>query len=175
MQPGGHDKHDKPIIYLPLPGMIHPVNNVCGVGAGRLQSAIMDGRNPGILARLKHRTRGLRREVFVMYLAVRHPATPWYAKALAGAVVAYAVSPFDLIADPIPVLGYLDDLVIVPLGVLAVRRLIPLGVLEECREKAAEGVQVGTGWKWAGGLMIGTLWLLCVVLLACWVWRRLVR
>ena len=157
--------------YPPPPGMTHPINNVRGLGAGRLQLAIMDGHNPGIMERLKQRTRGLRREVFAMYLAVRHPDTPWYAKALAAAVVAYAVSPFDLIPDPIPVLGYLDDLVVIPLGVLAVRRMIPRAVLAECRQKAAAGVQVGAGWKWAGGIVIGCLWLLCAALLACWVWR----
>jgi uncharacterized membrane protein YkvA (DUF1232 family) len=155
--------------------MIHPVNNARGPGASRLQLQVMSDRGPGILRRLKHRTRGLRREVFAIYLAIRHPATPWYAKALAVAVVVYAVSPFDLIADPIPVLGYLDDLVIVPLGVFAVRRMIPSGVLAECREKAAGGVQVGPGWKWAGGIVIGSLWLLCIALLACWGWRRLGR
>ena len=66
-----------------------------------------------------------------MYLAARHPGTPWYAKALAAAVVIYALSPID----PIPVLGYLDDLVIVPLGILMVRWTIPAAVLEECRKR----------------------------------------
>jgi uncharacterized membrane protein YkvA (DUF1232 family) len=135
----------------------------------------MTDRGPGILRRLKHRTRGLRREVFALYLAIRHPATPWYAKAIAVAVVVYAVSPLDLIPDPIPVLGYLDDLVIIPLGVLAVRRMIPNGVLAECRQKATEYVHVGNGWKWAGGIMIGSLWLLCVAWLASCGWRRLGR
>jgi len=155
--------------------MIHPVNNARGPGAGPLQLEIMAGHNPGILVRLKHRTRGLRREVLAMYLAVRHPATPWYAKAIAVAVVVYAASPLDLIPDPIPVLGYLDDLVIIPLGVLAARRMIPNGVLAECREKATAGVQVGAAWKWAGGIVIGSLWFLCIVLLACCGWRRLGR
>ena len=80
----------------------------------------MNVDKPNPLQRLAQRTRGLRREVFSMYLAMRHPQTPWYAKALAGAIVAYAVSPIDLIPDPIPVLGYLDDVILVPLGVLGV-------------------------------------------------------
>jgi uncharacterized membrane protein YkvA (DUF1232 family) len=83
------------------------------------------------------------------------------------------VSPFDLIPDPIPIIGYLDDLVIVPLGVLAVRRMIPHAVLAECREKATAGVQVGAGWKWAGGIFIGAVWLLCIVWMASWGWRWL--
>ncbi len=95
--------------------------------------------------------------------------------ALAGAVIAYAVSPFDLIPNPIPVIGYLDDLIIVPLGVLAVRKMIPLRVMEECRQKATEGVKVGAGWKWAGGILICALWLACILWLAGWGWRWLSR
>ena len=106
-----------------------------------------------------------------MYLALRHPATPWYAKALAALVVAYAVSPLDLIPDPVPVLGYLDDIILIPLGVLAVRRLIPPAVLAECRAQAAAGVQVGKAWKWAGGILIALLWLLCLAWIARWIWR----
>jgi uncharacterized membrane protein YkvA (DUF1232 family) len=68
--------------------------------------------------------RRLRREVFALYLACRDPRVPWYAKALAATIVTYAFSPIDLIPDFIPVLGYLDELVLVPLGVLAVRAMI---------------------------------------------------
>ena len=126
---------------------------------------------PNLLQRLKQKIRGLRHEILAMYLAVRHPATPWYAKVLAAGIVIYAVSPFDLIPDPIPVLGYLDDLIIVPLGVLAVRWMIPAAVLAECREKTAAGVEVNAAWKWAGGIMIALLWLLCSVGIGIWVWQ----
>ena len=78
---------------------------------------------------------GLKREVYALYLACRDPRVPWYAKALAAGVVAYALSPIDLIPDFVPVLGYLDDLVLIPLGVLLVRALIPSGVLEDCRRR----------------------------------------
>jgi len=107
-----------------------------------------------------------------MYLAVRHPATPWYAKALAAGIVIYAVSPFDLIPDPIPVLGHLDDIIIVPLGVLAVRWMIPVAVLAECRAQAAAGVSIKASWKWTGGIVIVSLWLLCLawIGLALWHW-----
>ena len=132
----------------------------------------MHSQGPNLLQRLKQRTRGLRREVYAMYLATRHPQTPWYAKLLAAAVVVYALSPFDLIPDAIPVLGLLDDVIIIPLGVLAVRRIIPSGVRVECRQQAIDGVQVGTGWKWAGGLAIIALWVLCITLLAIWGWGR---
>jgi uncharacterized membrane protein YkvA (DUF1232 family) len=80
--------------------------------------------------------RAVRRDAHAIYLAARDPRVPWYAKALAACVAGYALSPIDLIPDFIPVLGYLDDLVIVPLGVLAVARLIPPAVLAEHRATA---------------------------------------
>jgi uncharacterized membrane protein YkvA (DUF1232 family) len=80
--------------------------------------------------------RALKRDIGALWLAARDPRVPWYAKAAAGAVAAYALSPIDLIPDFIPVLGYLDDLVIVPLGILLVVRLIPAGVMSELRGKA---------------------------------------
>lgn len=89
-----------------------------------------------MLARWKQWARALKREVYALYLACRDPRTPWYARVLAGVVVAYALSPIDLIPDPIPILGYLDDLILIPLGVVLVIRLIPPAVLGECREEA---------------------------------------
>lgn len=80
--------------------------------------------------------RELRRELHALYLAGRDPRVPWYAKALAGFVVLYALSPVDLVPDWIPFVGLLDDLVIVPLGIVLARRMIPAPVLAECRERA---------------------------------------
>jgi len=77
--------------------------------------------------------RGLKRDTYAQYLACCDPRVPWYAEALAAAVVAYALSPIDLIPDVIPVLGYLDDLLLVPLGLALALRLIPAPVLAECR------------------------------------------
>ena len=88
------------------------------------------------LDRLKTRARMLKRDSYAVYLAARDPRTPWYAKVLAAAVVAYALSPFDLIPDFVPVLGYLDDLIIVPAGIAVVLRLVPAEVLADCREQA---------------------------------------
>lgn len=131
---------------------------------------MVDG-SPKLLQRLKQKTYGLRHEVLVMYLAVGHPATPWYAKVLAAGIVIYAVSPLDLIPDPIPVLGYLDDLILVPLGVLAVRWMIPVAVLAECRAQAARGVSIKAWWKWTGGIVIVPLWLVCLVWMGLSVWH----
>lgn len=87
--------------------------------------------------KLKDWVRTIKRDVHAIYLAVRDPRTPWYAKALAVCVAGYALSPIDLIPDFIPVLGYLDELVILPLGILAVVKLIPPEVMAENRAAAA--------------------------------------
>jgi uncharacterized membrane protein YkvA (DUF1232 family) len=89
-----------------------------------------------VLERLRVRARLLKRDTLALYLAARDPRTPRYAKLLAAAVVAYALSPVDLIPDFIPVLGYLDDLIIVPLGIATVVRLVPAEVLADCRAQA---------------------------------------
>ena len=90
----------------------------------------------GRLERWRQRARGLKAEVHAVYLACKDPRVPWYARVLASCVVAYAFSPIDLIPDFIPVLGYLDDVILVPLGIALVLRMIPPAVMAECREKA---------------------------------------
>ena len=87
--------------------------------------------------KLKDWARAIKRDVHAIYLAARDPRVPWYAKALALCVAGYALSPIDLIPDFIPVIGYLDDLVIVPLGILAVVKLIPPEIMAEHRAAAA--------------------------------------
>ena len=90
-----------------------------------------------MMDRLKRWARALKRDTLSLYLAARDPRTPWYAKAFAAMVVAYALSPLDLIPDFIPVIGYLDDLLLVPLGLWIAMRLIPPDVIEDCRNRAA--------------------------------------
>jgi uncharacterized membrane protein YkvA (DUF1232 family) len=87
--------------------------------------------------RLKGWARRLKAELYALYLAYRDPRVPLYARVFAAVVVGYAFSPIDLIPDPIPVLGYLDDLVLIPLGIALSVRMIPEPVLAECREKAS--------------------------------------
>jgi uncharacterized membrane protein YkvA (DUF1232 family) len=79
----------------------------------------------------------LKRELFALHLAAGDPRTPWYAKAFVACVVAYALSPIDLIPDPIPILGYLDDLLLLPLALYLALKMIPAPVMAECRLKAA--------------------------------------
>lgn len=88
------------------------------------------------LDRARRWARGIRRDVVVLWLAARDRRVPWYAKLAAGAVAAYALSPIDLIPDFIPVLGYLDDLIIVPVGIIVVLKLIPVDVLADLRAAA---------------------------------------
>lgn len=88
--------------------------------------------------RLKRWAGGLKAEVYAFYLAYRDPRVPWYARLVALCVVAYAFSPIDLIPDPVPVLGYMDDLTLVPLGIALAIKLIPAPVLDEHRRKARE-------------------------------------
>ncbi|MGA0593568.1 YkvA family protein [Enterovirga sp. CN4-39] len=88
-------------------------------------------------SRLKRWARAIRRDVVALWLAARDPRVPWHAKAVAGLVAAYALSPIDLIPDFIPVLGYLDDLILVPLGILLAIRLIPDELMREFRAEAA--------------------------------------
>ena len=85
------------------------------------------------LENLKDRAQILKIETYALYLAARDPRTPWYAKLLVTGVAAYALSPIDLIPDFIPILGYLDDLILVPLGIALAIKLIPRTILEECQ------------------------------------------
>ena len=90
-----------------------------------------------LLGRVKEWARTIKRDVVALWLAARDPRVPWPAKAMAGAVAAYALSPVDLIPDFIPVLGYLDDLVIVPAGILLTVRMIPPPLMSELRAEAS--------------------------------------
>ena len=97
-----------------------------------------------------------------MYLACRDPRTPWYAKVFAGGVVAYAFSPIDLIPDFIPIVGYLDDLIIVPLGIALAVKMIPDAVLVDCRARAQAASERPTNRK-AAAIIVG-IWLAATVL-----------
>ena len=117
----------------------------------------------------RQRAQDLKRDVFALYFAMRDPRVPWYAKALAGCIVAYAFSPIDLIPDPIPVLGYLDDLVLIPLGVLVVRHMIPGQVMAECRLKAQGLAEKPTNWIAAAIVVL--IWLGLTAAAAYWLVR----
>lgn len=112
----------------------------------------------------KERVRALKKETFTLYLACRHPRVPWYAKALALLVVGYALSPIDLIPDFIPLLGYLDDLVLIPLGIMFVIRMVPAEVLAECRQKSETIVGRVTAAGKVAAAVIVLIWILTAAL-----------
>jgi uncharacterized membrane protein YkvA (DUF1232 family) len=111
----------------------------------------------------KQRARHLKREVYALYLACKDPRVPWYARVLAVCVVGYAFSPIDLIPDFIPILGYLDDLILIPLGVAAVIKLIPPPVLSESRNKAQALLSQHKPTNWVAAGVIVLIWLLLAV------------
>lgn len=117
---------------------------------------------------LRQRARALKDQTQVLYLAARHPGTPWYAKLLVAGIVAYAFSPIDLIPDFIPVLGLLDDLLLIPLGLWLAIRLVPADVLAECRSLAQERRQRVSR---VAGAVIVAIWLALAALGLGWAWR----
>ena len=123
-----------------------------------------------MLARLKGWARTVKRDVIALFLAARDSRTPWHAKMMAGVVAAYALSPIDLIPDFIPVIGYLDDLVIVPLGIWIVVRLVPQDLMQEFRAEA-ERMSARPASR-VGALIIVALWIAAAGLLLWWFWPR---
>ena len=107
----------------------------------------------------KQRARELKTETYALYLAVKDPRVPWYARFSALCVVAYALSPIDLIPDFIPVLGYLDDLILVPIGIALTIKMIPADVLAECRGKAQARMAQDKLLAWVGAAVIIAIWL----------------
>ena len=121
-----------------------------------------------MLEKWKTTAQKLKTEGYALYLAARDPRVPWIARLLAGLVVAYAFSPIDLIPDPIPVLGYLDDLLLVPLGVWLALRMIPPQVMAECRQQAEVKMTEGKPVSWVGALIVILIWLsLAGILVYC--------
>ncbi|MGL5063285.1 MAG: YkvA family protein [Microcoleus sp.] len=118
---------------------------------------------------LKQIARQLKKDTYAVYLASIDRRVPWYARVLAGVTVAYAFSPIDLIPDFIPILGYLDDLLIVPLGIWLVLKMIPPAVLTECREKAAAEIERGKPTNQVAAAIIVAIWIGLGILAAMWV------
>jgi len=114
---------------------------------------------------LRRRARALKSDTYALYLAARHPGTPWYAKVLAAGVAACAFSPIDLIPDFVPVLGYPDDLIIVPLGIAASIRLVPENVMCQCRTRAAQALEGDKPVNRTAAVIVVAVWLAAAVLI----------
>ena len=133
----------------------------------------LSAETQGFFQRLKSWATTLNRDVIAIWLAARDPRVPWFAKALALFVAAYALSPMDLIPDFIPVIGYLDDLLIVPLGIMAVVRMIPAPLMAEFRQTAS--ARADRPKSIAGAIFVIALWLAAAALLARLFWPGLVN
>ncbi len=119
----------------------------------------------------KQRAGQLKVEVYAIYLAYRDPRVPWYARIFAACVVGYAFSPIDLIPDPIPILGYLDDLILIPLGIKVALAMIPANVMAESREKAQEVIRQGQPVNRVAAIVIVAIWLLLAALVIAFIVR----
>ena len=94
-----------------------------------------------MFSRWKEKAKKLKQEIYALYLAYKDPRVSWYAKIFIVILVGYAISPIDLIPDFIPIIGYLDDLILLPLGIILVIKMIPKEVMEECREESTKGIK----------------------------------
>ena len=113
----------------------------------------------GTIEKWRAGAKRLRSETYAMYLAYRDPRVPWHAKAFAALVVSYAFSPIDLIPDFIPILGYLDDLILVPAGIALALRMIPPEVMEEARIRSIEAMTTGRPTNRFAAIVVVLIWL----------------
>ena len=121
-----------------------------------------------VFATLAERARAVKRELLALALAMRHPRTPWYARLVIAGCVAYALTPVDFIPDAIPVVGFIDDLIFIPLAIAFAVRFVPAPVLADCRARSREiearaprlgkGAWLAIGAVWAAGLVLIALW-----------------
>lgn len=128
-----------------------------------------------MLNRLKELAERLEKETYALYLAYRDPRTPWYAKAFAALVVAHTLSPIDTIPDFIPVLGYLDDLIITPLGIYLALKMIPAEVMADARRQASLAQMEGRLRSRAGAAIVVTIWVLGAALTGVLIYSYVTR
>src|SRR3954469_13486781 len=116
-----------------------------------------------MFAKLKVWAKNLKRQIFILYFACKDSRVPWYAKVFTACVVAYAFSPIDLIPDFIPILGYLDDVIILPLGIMFALKMLPKDVISDCEVKANEMMKNGKPKNWIVGSLIIFIWSVLVL------------
>ncbi|MCG7344680.1 DUF1232 domain-containing protein [Sporosarcina sp. ACRSL] len=112
---------------------------------------------------IKAWAKSLKRQIFILYYAYQDPRTPWYAKLFTACVVAYAFSPIDLIPDFIPILRYLDDVILLPIGIWLALKMIPNNVLSDCEVKAEERMKNGKPKNWIVGSLIVLVWSFIII------------
>jgi uncharacterized membrane protein YkvA (DUF1232 family) len=119
----------------------------------------------------KNWAKRLKIETLTLYLAFKDPRVPWYAKVVVACVVGYAFSPIDLIPDFIPVLGYIDDLILLPIGIMLALRMIPNHILAECKIGARKAIKNGSPVIKSAGIVILIIWIISGALIALFVFR----
>jgi uncharacterized membrane protein YkvA (DUF1232 family) len=115
------------------------------------------------MGKIKAWAKNLKRQTFVLYFAYKDDRVPWYAKVFTACVVAYAFSPIDLIPDFIPIIGYLDDVIIVPLGIILALKMIPKDVIVDCEVKAENLIKNGKPKNWIAGSVIISIWSIIIL------------
>ena len=128
-----------------------------------------------IIAKWRDRAIVLKRQTYALYLACKDPRVPWYAKALGALVIAYAFSPVDLIPDFIPVLGYLDDLILLPLGIAVIVKMIPKEVMRECLAAAQSRISNEKRRNWVAGTAVIVIWMVVCAAVAVTVLRKVIE
>lgn len=121
---------------------------------------------------LKQKAKQLKKQIYVVYLVYSHPRVSWYKKLFLLMILIYALSPIDLIPDFIPILGLLDDLVLIPLGIILAMKMIPKNIWDECRLKADEGVTVNKKFGLYGAIIIVSIWLITALLVVIYLTKR---
>ncbi|MEV5114727.1 YkvA family protein [Peribacillus frigoritolerans] len=121
--------------------------------------------------KIKIWARSLKRQIFILYFACKDERVPWHAKVFTACVVAYAFSPIDIIPDFIPILGYLDDVILVPIGIMIALKMIPKSVLTDCEVKAEEMMKKGKPKNWIVGSLIVMIWVLIIIWAIIYIYR----
>ncbi|WP_249596791.1 YkvA family protein [Peribacillus frigoritolerans] len=121
--------------------------------------------------KIKTWARSLKRQIFILYFACKDERVPWHAKVFTACVVAYAFSPIDIIPDFIPILGYLDDVILVPIGIMIALKMIPKSVLTDCEDKAEEMMKNGKPKNWIVGSLIVMIWVLIIIWAIIYIYR----
>ena len=118
----------------------------------------------------QQKAKELKRETYALYYACKDSRVPWYVKLLATCVIAYALSPIDLIPDFIPVLGLLDDLILLPLAIVSILKLIPADVMNDCRRQAETAIASpkSKSYRWGATIVVIGIWFLAGILLVLW-------
>lgn len=116
-----------------------------------------------MLGSIKSKAKQLKKQILIVYLAYMHKDVQWYKKAFLLLILVYALSPIDLIPDFIPILGMLDDLILIPLGIVIAMKIIPQSIWEDCRKAAESGVSIDGKYKKVGAIIIAMIWIIIVI------------